>query len=203
MAAWDVFLPDVLVHVPDAPDPLARQALRRASRMFCRRTRVWQAWCATTLGDPGEYAITLPTDAIAVQIEKVSVDKRPLDLVPFTWVDYDPETYIEDADKGVMSKDLATLLVTGPEIAGDVTTLLSLMPTVAAAGIADFVAYRYLEAIANGAACDLLRTRGADWYDPQAASICDGYFQAGIAEACDHVSKGHTATRPRARINWC
>lgn len=203
MALWDVFLPDVLVHVPDAPDPLARQALRKASRTFCRRSRAWQAWCATTLGDPGQYAITLPSGAAVVRIERVTVDKKPLDVVPFTWAEYDPLTYSADADIGVMSDDLDTLTVTGPEITGDVRTLLALMPTRAATGVSDFVAEHYLETIANGAASELLRTTGADWYDPQRASICERVFQSGIADACDDVSKWHTSTRPRARINWC
>lgn len=203
MALWDVFLPDVLVHVPDAPDPLARQALRRASRQFCRRTRAWQAWCATVLGDPGEYAITLPSGAQVVRIERVTVDRKPLSVVPFTWNEYDPLTYSDDADVGVVSDDLATLMVTGPVISGDVRTLLALMPTRAATGVSDFVAERYLEYIANGAASDLLRTSGADWYDPQKGSICESVFQGGIAQACDDVSKWHSSTRPRASINWC
>lgn len=203
MALWDVFLPDVLVHVPDAPDPLARQALRRASRQFCRRTRAWQAWCATVLGSPGQYAITLPSGSTVVRIERVTVDRRPLSVVPFTWNEYDPLTYSDDADVGVVSDDLDTLVVTGPVISGDVRTLLALMPTRAATGVSDFVAERYLEYIANGAAADLLRTTGADWYDPQKGGICEGVYQAGIAQACDDVSKWHTSTRPRASINWC
>lgn len=203
MALWDVFLPDVLAHVPDAPDPLARQALRRASRMFCRRSRAWQAWCATSSAGSGQYTITLPSGSSVVRIERVTVDRRPLEVVPFHWNEYDPITYADEADVGVVSDDLDTLLVTGPVISGDVRALLALMPTRAATGVSDFVAERYLEAIANGAASDLLRTTGANWYDPQRASICEGVFQAGIATACDDVSKWHTSSRPRARINWC
>lgn len=203
MATWDVFLPDVRVHVPDAPDPLVRQALRRASRQFCRRTRAWRAWVTCTAGDPREYTMTLPTGAAVVRIERVTVDRKPLDLVPFHWPEHDPIEHADAEDVGVVSEDLATLVVTGPEITGDIRALLSLMPTRQATGVGDFVAERYLEAIASGAASDLLRTRGADWYDPQAANICEGQFQAGIAQACDDVTKWHTSTRPRARINWC
>lgn len=203
MALWDVFLPDVLVHVPDAPDPLARQALRKAARTFCRRTRAWREWCATTLGDAGRYAITLPTNAETLRIERVTLDRTPLGVVPFTWAEYDPDTYSDDADIGVVSPDLATLIVTGPVLTGDVRTQLSLQPTRSATGVSDFVANRYLETIANGAASELLRTSGADWYDAQKASICLSVFEGGITDACDDVSRWNTSTRPRAKINWC
>lgn len=203
MALWDVFLPDVLVHVPDAPDPLARQALRRASRQFCRRTRAWRVWVASVLGVAGRYAMTLPSGSQVVRIERVTLDRAPLPNVPFHWPEHDPDTYSDDEDVGVVSADLATLIVTGPVLTGDVRAFLSLMPTRAATGVSDFVAERYLETIANGAASDLLRTTGADWYDPQRAGICESVFQSGIAQACDDVTKWHSSTRPRASINWC
>lgn len=203
MAAWDVFMADVRVHVPDAPDPLVRQALRRSARQFCRRTRAWRAWVPCTAGDPGEYTMDLPTGSAVVRIERVTVDRKPLELVPWHWPAHDPVEYASDEDVGVFSEDLATLVVTGPAITGDVRAQLSLMPATTGTGVGDLVASRYLEAIAAGAAADLLRTTGADWYDPQRAGICEAQFQAGIAQACDDVTKWHTARRPRARINWC
>ena len=55
--------------------------------------------------------------------------------------------------------------------------------------------------ITGGCQCGAVRY--ALYAPPQKASICEAQFQAGIAQACDDVTKWHTSTRPRARPNWC
>lgn len=203
MASWDVFLPDVLVHVPAAPDPLVHQALIRAAREFCARSRIYRQWCATVEATAPVYNITLPTDTQAVRLERATVDGVAIDVTPFQWPERDWVTYAAEEDPGVITDDLTTVTVTGETITGTLQLEISLMPTRSAATVSSFLAERYLECIAAGAAFRLLTMRGAPWYDPQAAAIPAAEWKAGIGKACVDASKMHTNRMRKPLPIWC
>lgn len=204
MAAWDVFFPLVLVHVPAAPDPLVEQALRLATRELCERARPWRAWlaCVETAPGSGVYTITLPTDSQALRLEAVTVDGRPLEVVPFTWHERDWEAYPTQQQNGVTTDDLATMTVTGQSITGTVKAWVSLMPTLEAATAPDFLASRYREGIAAGAARNLLLTRGAPWYDPNAAVVPAAAFETAAGRASVDMARAHTGRFRRPAATW-
>ncbi len=192
----------VRVHVPDAPIPTVELSLTDAARDFCRRTRAWRAWVETTTSVAGRYLMTLPAESQVVRIERVTVDDTPRNVTAFNWIEYDANGN-SAADIGVVSKDAATLILTGPETTGAVKAQVSLMPVMGATGVDDLIADRYLEHVAAGAASRLLRMKGAIWYDPQAAGITEAEFRDGVVRACDDTGRSNTSDRARARINWC
>jgi hypothetical protein len=204
VAAWDAFKPDVLIHVHGAPDPLIDQALCRAAREFCWRTRIWRVWCACVETTPGSgvYTITLPAESQAIRLERVTVDGRPLEVIPFTWHELDWEDATNEAAPGVTTDDLSTITVTGQTVSGNIRAQVSLMPTVDSATCPDFVAARYHEAIVAGGARNLLLTRGAPWFDPNAASIQGVIFQELIGRAGVDIARGHTGRFWRPTPNW-
>lgn len=203
MASWDVFLPDVLVHVPAAPDPLVHHALIRAARELCARSRIYRRWCATAVDVDPVYNITLPTDLQAVRLERATVDGVEIDVTPFNWPERDWATYAADEDPGVVTTDLTTVTVTGETITGDLQLELSLMPSRSATTVPTFLADRYLECIAGGAAFRLLTMRGATWFDPQSAAIPAADWKSGLHQACIDASKMHTNRMRKPLPIWC
>lgn len=202
MAAWSVFMPDVLVHVPKAPDPLVHNALRAAAREFCGRTRAWRVWVSCTEAS-GVYTFTLPAGAQVVRFERATVNGKPLDTIPFTWPEADWRVHGSLLDQGVISDDLATFRVTGQPVTGTLQAQVSLMPTRVASGVGDFVAERYLEGIAAGAAARLMSTKGADWYAPADSQLLRGAFDDAVSSACVDMARGHTGRLSSPRPIWC
>lgn len=125
MASWDVFKPDVLVHVPTAPDPMIEMALRRASREFCGRTRAWRKWCACAETGAGTaiYTITIPTDAQAIRLERVTAGGKPVAVIPYHWHEADWETDPTQAGSGVSTDDLASFTSTTGSLTGSVRAM--------------------------------------------------------------------------------
>lgn len=204
MASWDVFKPDVLVHVPTAPDPMIEMALRRASREFCGRTRAWRKWCACAETGAGTaiYTITIPTDAQAIRLERVTAGGKPVAVIPYHWHEADWETDPTQAGSGVSTDDLASFTSTTGSLTGSVRAMVDLMPTRDAATCDDFLVGMYLEAIVAGACRNLLSAQGAPWKDLQAASIQAGIFEDRCGQAGVASARGHTGRFSRPRPVW-
>ena len=206
MALWSTWFPDVLVHVPGAPDPLVTQALNRAAREFFRRTRAWMAWldpATTAAGENLEYDFDLPADADVVRLERATVGGTPLPVMPWRQVKADPARH-DAGERGLVSGDLLTFRLPGLFAAGaQVQALVSLMPTLAAAGLPDELADRYREAIAEGARAQLLATASAPFHDAKAATVAQLAFERGIAQHAVDAFRSHTSQMPRAAVAWC
>lgn len=69
-AAFSDFYPELLVHVPGAPDPLIDQAILNAAQEFCRETAVWQETLdsISTRPNVGVYELPLPTKTRSVLV---------------------------------------------------------------------------------------------------------------------------------------
>ncbi|HRE01130.1 MAG TPA: hypothetical protein PLV68_07500, partial [Ilumatobacteraceae bacterium] len=93
MAALDVFLPDVLAHAPDAPDPYARLCLVRAAQEFCQRTFAWKAWLACVAGTAPNYTATALADSQVVRLEAATLNGTPTELGQWWTAERDPATY--------------------------------------------------------------------------------------------------------------
>lgn len=205
MAAWDLFLPHVLVHAQGAPDPYVRQCLRGAAREFCMRTFVWAPWFACAADSPPDqaYTFTLPADAEMVRFEGVTLDGRAIDYVPHRNVPRDWRTYADSEPEGVTFDDLTAFYLTGPAVTGTVQARASLMPTVLAATCPDLLATRYLEAIAHGAVYRLCGTKSVSFTDPDTATIARAEFELRVGSAIGDVHRGHSNQVPRTRPRWC
>lgn len=204
MAALDVFLPDILVHAPGAPDPFVRQSIIRAAREWCQRTFGWKVWiaCAADAPPDSQYAFTVPTDAELVRLERVTLAGRPIDVVNFRAPERDYVTYATEEAQGAITSDLATFTLLGT-VTGTLQAFVSLQPTLAAASVPDILASRYMESIAKGAAARLLLTEGATFAKPQMGALLRQEFLDAIGRATTDVMKGHTKATPRNRVLWC
>lgn len=206
MASWDVFKPDVLVHVPAAPDPLVEMALRRAARELCSIARVLRRWCdcTETPADSGIYVITIPTDLQPFRLERVTAAGVPVEVVPAHWHQDDPESGSSTLLTGAtpLPAGPASFTSTSGTLTADVRAMVALRPTYDAATCDDFLADLYLEAIAAGAARNLLSTRGAPWFDPAGASIQAGAFEAALGRSITDAARGNTGRHGRPRPTW-
>lgn len=206
MATLDAFLPDVLVHVPNAPDPYVRQAIVRAARRFCMKTLIWKAWvpCVASVAPNEEvYTPTLPAHSSAIRLDRVTRDGKAIHPQNYRSPDRDWRTYSAEEPEGAVTDDLVTFVLTGPNLTGTIQAQLTLMPSLTATQIPALLATKYMECIAAGAVAHLLRTKAAPWYAPQDAALHEGRFEEGFGSAGTDVMRGQTRETPRSRINWC
>jgi hypothetical protein len=206
MATWSVWFPDVLVHVPGAPDPLVSQALNRAAREFFRRTRAWTEWLeplATVAGEGREYDLELPPQTDVVRLERATVGGAPLAITAWRQLERDPAQHGE-GDRALVSGDLLAFRLRGLFAAGEqLQVQVALMPKTTATGIPDALATRYLEPIAEGAKAQLLATASAPFHDPKAATVAQLAFERAVAQHGVDVFRGHSSHVPRAAVSWC
>lgn len=196
-------MPDTMVHAPSAPDPFARQALRRAARELCNRTYVWREWiaCVKAVSPVSQYTFTLPTDSEIVRFEKVTLDGAPIEVLDFKAGTRDPVTHAADDPLGAASNGLVTFTLSGGEVTGTVKAFVSLMPTPLAATCPSLLV-RYMECIAHGAAASLCATPGASFENKDTSTRLRAMFEDELGSAGNDVFRGHRAAQPRAAISW-
>jgi hypothetical protein len=206
MALWSTWFPDVLVHAPQAPEPLVTHALNRAAREFFRRTRAWTEWLepqATVAGEGREYDLELPPQTDAVRLERATVGGAPLAIAAWRQLERDPVLH-GNGDRTLVSGDLVIFQLQGLFAAGEsVQVQAALMPKTAATGIPDALAVLYQEPIAEGAKALLLATTSASFHDPRAAAEARAAFERLIAQHGVDVFRSHTSSVPRAAVTWC
>lgn len=206
MAKWDYWYPQVLVHVPGAPNPLIAGALRTAARDFFRRTRAWVEWLdpvRTGGGVTAEYDFDLPIESELFALEQATRGGRPYPVQSFRQRQSDPTQFSADQDLGLLSRDLQTFMLVGNMPTDEtVQVQVVLIPSAAATGIPDRLASRHLEALAEGAKAQLMLTPDTLFFNPDLAAVANGKFEQAISEASVQAYRGHTKNIPRARPKW-
>lgn len=206
MAKWSAFYPHVLVHVPGAPDLTIDQALRTAARDFLRRTRAWVVWLdpVVTATRPGaEYDFELPAEAELYAVERATQGGRPYPVQSFRQRESDPAIYGDAQGPGLVSHDRRTFVLTGGMPAAErVQVQVMLIPSASASGLPDELAYRHMEAIAEGAKARLMLTPNASFYNPDLAAVSQQRFEQLANHEWTQAYRGHTAEVPRARPKW-
>lgn len=206
MAAWDFWFSRVKLHAPDAPDPLVNQALIDASRDFFQRSRAWMEWLDPAVSQAGtgiEYDFDLPSQTELVRIERATRNGNPLVVQSYRQKSRD---WMRDqgGEQALVSRDMLSFALTGNFPAGDeIQVQVSLMPSLRAAGIPDYLATRYLIPIAEGAKAILLLIPGTGFYQPELAVMSRRTFDQQISEAAMAAYRGHTNQVPRLSVNWC
>lgn len=206
MAAWDFWFSRVKLHAPDAPDPLVNQALIDASRDFFRRSRAWMEWLDPAVSQAGtgiEYDFDLPSQTELVRIERATRNGNPLVVQSYRQKSRD---WMRDqgGEQALVSRDMLSFALTGNFPAGDeIQVQVSLMPSLRAAGIPDYLATRYLIPIAEGAKAIVLMTPDAPYYKPDLAALAAAKFEEAIGDFSLSAYRGHTNQVPRASVKWC
>lgn len=205
---WNYWYPDLLVHVPGAPDPLLDHALRRAAREFFRRTRAWTEWLdpQNTSGvSSTEYGFDLPIQSELVQVERVTVDGKPLETTAYRQLEADWTRHRDANAQALVTRDMSSFILVGSALAAGqaIQVQASLTPSVAATRLPDELASRYYEAITEGAKATLMLTPKADFYNPDLAAVAKGQFEQAIGKCNVDAYRSHTNQTPRPRVHWC
>lgn len=204
-STWDLWFPDVLVNATMAPDPLVRQAVCRAAREFLRTTKAWVEWLdasATVAGTGVEYDFDIPPQAELFRVDQATLNGTPLGVQSFRARNKDWTT--DESSKSLISRDQVTYTLVGLFSAGDVVQVqATLIPTLKATGLPDFLANRYFEPIAEGAKAIVLMTLDTEFYKPDLAGMCRAKFVSAMNTHAVDAYLGHTTSVPRARPKWC
>lgn len=210
MKAWSAFYPDVLPELPGAPLPMVDHYLRNASIEFCERTKA----CVVDLDliDAVEsqmaYELAMPSGTDLVEIvsvwfsgEKVT-PRSPayLDGVYSDWTAATgtPEHYTQQAATEVM-------LVPAPAAAatGAIKIKAAAKPSVASAGIDDWLYSQYRKAIAAGCKAAMMAMADVPWANPDRVAMYAGVLEEAITKATSAASDGFTRARPRFSGGFC
>lgn len=208
--AYTAMLDDVWPFVPGAEEALIVHALRRATREFCRKSRVLTA-PVTALAVTALAASTpLPVTALpaATEVDRIEImfwndntnALTPIDVSSQTQVGPNPgDSYSEPQFCYV--KNLSDLvLVPVPAEAGTVTGTLIMQPTLASTECADELANRHRHTIAAGALAYLLGIPKKPWSDPREAQaqLSKFYSECGLADMNRSVGRASGSLRTRA-----
>lgn len=172
MIELDALLPDVLVHCPSAPEPLAIGYLRQAAQELCEASLSWRVSDTLKVTTPECEAVLTTQDAQIIRIEAAYLDQRELQPVTVSWLD--------DNDKGwefryadntgtaryVVQKAWNTIAVV-PRQQGDLSVRLVLKPSIDALTIPKGIADRWRDAITGAATALCLLTNNNEIANPQ------------------------------------
>jgi hypothetical protein len=203
MKAWSAFLPDVLVHVPGCPDPVAEHAVLRAAQEFFETTRVWKQWLPdiTTATETTEYVIFLEPKSELVRLERATLSGRPIrvrteDQLPDDW-----QTYTSGIEDGVHTSDRRNLVLL-PAQSEDLVLKVeaSMRPSNTATGIEDCLFDLYVQQIAAGAVAALKEQSEKPYSDLAGAGAWRSRFETHMGVTDFQRSRGYSSARPRRPI---
>ena len=199
------FLNELLQYVPDAPDPVALNAVRNAAIEFCERTRFWQADIDDLLliKDLGTYEIDSQAGVkfvdvqFAYQGERLLVPKAAEELNRlYRWTNWQNLTGKPVFLTRMNEREI--ILVPKPEV-GDqkLTVRAAFAPTRDATGVGVDVYEYFLECICDGARARLYGMPSTPYYDANAATFFERKFRADISRTIVQVNRSLTRTSPQ------
>lgn len=197
------------MHCPNAAEPIALNALRKAASYFCDKTRCWRE--VMELEFRNDPVRPLPAYQSLVAIEHAFMTGQPdHKLKPIAFSDtvkagYNSSTvprYITQANLSTIMLHPAPALE--PQDASlSVTVSFWAKPNqVPAYGIAadeqnvlpDFVVEEHCDAIAQGALAKVFLLNDESVFNPDRAALCQTQFLAAIADAQDQYVRGQQRT---------
>jgi len=212
MTTWKA---EVYPHLVGVPTPGLVNAVRNASREFCKETQLWTYELAriSILANDNDYTITIPADQygelVVIDNVKYKVDGadddqfKNLDPISENQMDVDDEQ--SDAWKyqtgssptkfWMEPDDDATLYLHPIPTVASASGLLVrvfLKPTKTATVVPDFIYYKHEPAITQGALAELFAMKAMPWYDPNLANAWGASFRSSIANARNTKASGLT-----------
>lgn len=178
---FSTLFPLIRIEVPECPDILIEDAVRRAAIEFCERTTFWRETIDDiyTTGTLSEYDIDTPYDTSLVEI---------------IWATYDGKSLASKTESQILeytSGQTAYYSLLNPRVlklapqpqGGVVRIRAALKPKTTANKIRDYVYEEWSEAFYHGALERLLMMSGKPWGNPQDALYHSGQFQEAVADA--------------------
>lgn len=203
MKTWDLFLKDVLVHVPGCPEPVAEHAVLRAAQEYLETTRAWKLWLPDLTTEDGatDYFLLVEPKSELVRLERATLDGRGIAVraeqdLPEDWL-----TYPQGVETGVHTADRKTVTLVPSQTAGLVLKVqASMKPSNSATGLDDDLFDLYVTHIAAGAVATLKGHREKSYSDPDGALLWRGTFLGHMGVTDFQRIRGYSSSRPRRRV---
>lgn len=202
-ADTDRLLPDVLMHAPAAPEPMALRMICDAAREFCRRTRLWRDRDEFTLSSGDYERVCGCENADVIEIEWAELAGITLEPVTGEWLDEECPGWTEDTEIQQQAKWVTQLYPNTircvPRSAGLLKLRLVLEPSRAAPTLPSFLVDQHGALIGKGAAAMLLGLSGQPFSNPSKGLELRADFEAGLNRAHITASKGQQRAPLRTR----
>ena len=156
----DDLLPEVMMHAPACPEPVALKHIRDAAREFCARTRMWREQEILTVSTPECEAIWPHQDVRIVGIERSMLDGYPLEAKTIGWLDANVPRWTA-YDGASVARYITQLnhntVTVVPKVAGQLDVRLVLQPSRDATTIPEFLVEDFGSEIGAAAAGERAR----------------------------------------------
>lgn len=209
---WEDWLDDLMPHLPGAEQPLIEHYLRSAARKFFTDSLAWQVPIEAISLEAGEASYEISFDAD--EGEAVKIVGSVLWATKTTRITGATRAQLRDlygdytlADpvavpKYFTSDDAFSVLLIPPPaaaLADAVTGMVAVRPVREATGLADEMALRYHDEIANGALSLLLSIPKKPWTDQALAGDKRAMFNVAIGQASANGASGQGSAPLRSR----
>lgn len=199
---------ELLQYVPDAPDPVALNAIRNACVEFCERTRFWQEDIDDILliKDLGVYEIDTQSGVkfvdvqFAYQGERLLVPKAAEELNRlYRWTNWQNLTGKPVFLTRMNEREI--ILVPKPEAETQkLTVRAAFAPTRNSNGVGVDVYQYYLECICDGARARLYTMPDTPYFNESSAMYYERKFRADISRTAVQVNRSLTRTSPQVEF---
>jgi hypothetical protein len=193
------FYGDIRQQIRGCPSITLKHAVRRAARIFCRKSWYVQRHVEVALiAGERDYTLAFSDDEEAIGVRRGTVDNVP--VFPMQLAQFDPNTGT-GSPRGFAFEPLHYLSVfPTPGQDYDGVFQVATQPKAETDVIADEIGQNYLECIGYGALNWLHSMPQQVWTDPNAAFRAGQLFSAGITNAKGEQMRGFQASNLRVAI---
>lgn len=196
VVSLDTFAPQVVIDLPECPEPIVLTEVRNAIIELCDRGLVWREDIDPLTLVPGEavYDVDTPSQArVATIIDVASENSRKINPVDQDQlIRFDPQWRVREGDVAwYLQPDPETIrFVRVPSEKEVVYINAAFAPTRNGSIVPAYIYEQYLEVIKYGAWMRLMAMPSKAWSNPRMAMDYGKLFSAGILTARAEATKG-------------
>lgn len=193
----EALLPDVLVHTPACPDPLALQAILAAATDFCDRSLIWREVQDAESIQRADMPLQMIAPAHGRVTRVLSASFSGTALHPATDDALRAALPTYETDAGVptyytLVDDETITLIPPPGERGNLVLHLAFAPRVGAKVLEKFLFTRWREVITSGTLRRLLAVPGQTWSNDRLAAYYATKFEQGVIAATADANRSLT-----------
>jgi hypothetical protein len=202
MKPWSAFYPYILIYLPGCAYPVVDQALLLASMEYYDKSLAWREWLdpVQTLAGVNEYDFEINTSQQEiVQLCAATIDGEDLPLALPGELPSDWQTRYDEA--GIFTRNRRTFWLTQSPVAAGamVKTEVTLKPSLTATGIPDELFAHHAQAIAFGAAGQVMTIAGESFTNLVLSVDFKDKFRQAIQDAGLAMVRSHSRFRLRVK----
>lgn len=200
MTDLDVFLPLVMQGAPGCAEPAAKQAIIKAAREFCERTRIWRDSDTFQVTPTSCNVVCTPADADLFEIEFSTLDNKPLQPISYSDLNHEIPNWrsLTSPGRWITQIERGTVMVV-PAVTGTLFLSTILIPSEEAEQLPDFLAKDYRRAIVDGALAEVLMLPAQSFSAPDRAQFYSARFEQRISQLFNRNIKGQQKAPARTR----